>query len=77
MKYNVKKMNCYFKNAVQNDLDYILSNAAFTERQEKVFQMYYIKRNDANYIADTIGISVSVIYRELKNIRSKVYKLLK
>ena len=47
-----------------------------SDRQERIFRMYYIRRLDINFIADELGICVDVVNRELKTIRRKVLKAL-
>ena len=47
-----------------------------SDRQERIFRMYYIRRLDIGFIADDIGISIDVVNRELKTIRRKLLKAL-
>lgn len=47
-----------------------------TDRQERIFNMYYIRKLDINFIADELGTCNDVINRELKTIRKKLLKAL-
>lgn len=76
MLESVKKVNGYFKTATRADVNKLLSEIILSERQEKIFEMFYIKRNDIGFIADSLNVSESVIKRELKVMRDKVLILL-
>ncbi len=76
MYTTVRKINEFFKNANKADVDKILSAVLFTERQQNVFDMYYIKKKDVGFIADTFCCSQVVVYKELQIIRNKIAKLL-
>ena len=43
MSDTVKRINRYFKSAVKSDIDELLSKILLSERQEKIFEMYFIK----------------------------------
>ena len=76
MSDTVKRINAYFRDAVKSDIDRIKENAVFSERQERVFEMYYLKKNDIGFIADTLGTSYSVIKSEIKIIRRKISQII-
>lgn len=76
MSERVKVVNRFFKTAVKSEVDELLGKIVFTERQELIFSMYFIKKKDANFIADTLGYSGSVIYHEINTIREKLIKVL-
>lgn len=72
----IKFINSFFKQAVKEDVDNVKSKIILSERQEKIFEMFYIKRNDINFIADTLGVCPMVINNELKTIRQKIIKVI-
>ena len=76
MSDTVKRINRYFKTAVKSDIDNLLSKIVLSERQEKIFEMYFIKKNDIGYIADSLYISPSVVNVELRLIRRKIEKII-
>lgn len=76
MSDTVKRINRYFKSAIKSDIDNLLSKILLSERQEKIFEMYFIKKNDIGYIADTLFVSVSVINCELRVIREKIERVI-
>lgn len=47
-----------------------------TERQSKIFDMFYIQKKDIRFIADTLYVSVSVINCELRLIREKMLRVI-
>lgn len=73
----VKFINEFFKTALKKDVDDIKEKIILTERQEKIFEMYYIKKQNVNFIADTLFVCPMVINKELKIIREKIIKVLK
>ena len=68
----VKKVNSFFRTASRSDVDKVKDSIILTDRQETIFQMYYIQGKDVNFIADSLYISASVVCRELKVIRCKI-----
>lgn len=72
----IKFINSFFKQAIKEDVDEVKSKIILSERQEKIFEMFYIKRNDINFIADTLGVCPMVINNELKTIRQKIIKVI-
>ena len=50
---------------------------ALSERQSKIFDMFYIKRKDIGFIADSLFVSRSVVDVELKGIRRKLMVTIK
>lgn len=69
---SIKKVNSFFKTASRSDVDNVKGNIILTDRQETIFNMYYLQGKDINFIADSLYISASVICRELKAIRCKI-----
>lgn len=76
MSQSLKEINKFFKTAVKNDLDKIKPDLLLSDRQEQIFHMYYIRKLDLNFIADSLGVCPLVISNELKIIRKKLVKVL-
>lgn len=76
MSAESRKINEFFRNARKSDVDNLLSDIIFTERQDKIFFMFYIKKNDINFIADTLNASAETIKKELRKIRKKLTPIL-
>ena len=72
----IKFINSFFKQTIKEDVNDVKSKIILSERQEKIFEMFYIKRNDINFIADTLGVCTMVINNELKAIRQKIIKVI-
>ena len=62
----------------QKELDYINENANFTEEQEKIFKMLTSKYGRATIlnISLTMNMSESTVKRRIKQIKSKILRLL-
>ena len=76
MSETVKNINEFFRNALQIEVDDLVSKLALSERQLKVFEMFYIKRYDIHSISKEIGASETSVARELKRVRIKIAKVL-
>ncbi len=72
----VRKVNSYFKSATRAEVDNLLSQIILSERQADIFDMYYIKKKDVGFIADSLYVSISVINTELRIIRDKMIKVI-
>ena len=72
MKTTVKKINLYFKTATRADVNDLLSKIVLTTRQTRVFELFYIKGMDINFIADNLYVSPTVVSQELNTIRCKI-----
>lgn len=72
MSEQSKAVNLYFRNALRKDVDGLEYDLLLSARQEQIYNMFYIKKNDINYIADTIGCCPRVVQKELKTIRRKI-----
>ena len=68
----VQTVNAYFKIATRADVNDLLSKIILSERQTRIFEMFYIKRQNIGFIADTLGFSERVISEELELIRRKI-----
>lgn len=72
----VRAINGWFRLAKKSDIDKILSEIILSERQEKIFGMFYLKKKDIGFIADTLYVSPTVVSVELKAIRDKIYAII-
>ena len=68
----VRTVNAYFKIATRADVNELLSKIILSERQTRIFEMFYLKRQNIGFIADTLGFSERVISEELEVIRRKI-----
>lgn len=76
MSQQVKNVNRFIKTAIRSEIDDIVEKLALSDRQLKIFEMFYIQKKDILFIADTIGVSEVVVHRELKIVRIKLVKVL-
>ena len=72
----IKKINDFFRNAIKKDVDKINNELVLSERQQKIFEMFYIKKQNIDFIADSLCICKMVVNNELKIIRNKIAKIL-
>lgn len=72
----IKNINNFFKKAVKKDIDKINNEIVLSERQQKIFEMFYIKKQNIDFIADSLCVCKMVINNELKIIRGKIAKIL-
>ena len=72
MSATVKKINNYFKKATRADVNELLTKIILSVRQTRIFEMFYLKHQNIDFIADTLGCSPTVISEELKLIRDKI-----
>lgn len=72
----VKTVNLFFKNAILSDVSALREKIILSERQSDIFERFYIKKQDINFIADTIGYSSRVVARELSIIRNKIIRII-
>jgi len=68
----IRTINAYFKIATRANVNDLLSKIILSERQQRIFEMFYIKRQNIGFIADTLGFSERVISEELDIIRRKI-----
>lgn len=73
----IKNINNFFKKAVKKDIDKINNEIVLSERQQKIFEMFYIKKQNIDFIADSLCVCRMVINNELKIIRNKIARILK
>lgn len=75
MSATVLEINNFFRFATKSDIDKLLENMFLTERQKRIFEMFYIKKQGRGFTADTLFISESEVSKELRLIRSKMLKV--
>lgn len=73
---NLKKVNAFFRTAIKAEVEEIQENLLLSARQERIFHMYYIKKQDVNFIADQLSVCSFVVNHELRIIREKLLKLI-
>ena len=74
MSSQVKAINEFFRLADRDDVDGILASIILTDRQQRMFEMRYIRGLDINFIADTLGCCPRVVNKELRLVRAKISK---
>ena len=72
MSDHSRAVNRFFCTAQRSDVEKILNSVLFSERQEQIFSMFYLKKKDVNFIADTLNYSPDTINKELRRIRDKI-----
>ena len=68
----IREINQFFKTATRADVNDLLGKIILSERQTRIFEMFYLKDMNIGFIADTLGFSERVISEELNIIREKV-----
>ena len=76
MSATVQKINEFFRNAIKKDVDELKIQLLLSDRQLEVFDRFYIRKRDINFIADSLNVCSQVINNELKAIRKKLIKLI-
>lgn len=76
MSATTKRINKFFRNAVKKDIDNVKGSIILSERQKKIFEMFYIQKQGIDFIADTLCVCRMVVNNELKTIRMKLEKIL-
>lgn len=76
MTREVKIVNDFLKNATRAQVDRVLSDVILSDRQKRIFDLYFIRRMDIGYTADELGFSPSVICVELRIIRKKIFAVI-
>ncbi len=72
MNSTVRMINQWFRTATRADVNNILSKIILSERQTRIFEMFYIKRQNIGFIADSLNVCQLVISNELRIIREKI-----
>ena len=68
----VKAVNLWFNNATRTDVNRLLNEIILSERQARIFDMFYLKKQSICFIADKLCCSPTVISEELSHIRRKI-----
>lgn len=71
-----KSINNFFRKAVKKDVDEITSEIILSDRQKQIFEMFYIKKQNIDFIADSLCVCKMVVNNELKIIREKIARIL-
>ena len=74
MSATVRLINEWFRTATRADVNELLEKIVLSDRQTRIFEMFYLKRQNIGFIADTLGFSERVICEELGTIREKIEK---
>ena len=72
----IRNINKFFRKAIKKDIDEIKSELILSERQQQIFEMFYIKKQNIDFIADTLCVCKMVVNNELKIIREKLARIL-
>ena len=72
----IKNINNFFKKAIKKDIDKINNEIVLSERQQKIFEMFYIKKQNIDFIADSLCVCKMVVNNELKIIREKISRII-
>ena len=72
MSATVRLINDWFRTATRSDVNDLLEKIVLSDRQTRIFEMFYLKRQNIGYIADTLYISSRVVSEELDKIREKM-----
>ena len=72
MNATVRKINQWFRDATRADVNNLLSKIILTERQMRIFELFYLRGKDINFIADDLCVCPRVISDELTEIRCKI-----
>ena len=72
MSATVRRINEWFKTASRYDVNELLEKIILSDRQTRIFEMFYLKRQNIGFIADSLFISERVISEELNIIRDKI-----
>lgn len=76
MSKQVKKINSFFREALRADVDNVRESIVLSERQCRIFDMFYVRKNDIGFIADSLNVCVSVVNEELRLIRGKILRVI-
>lgn len=76
MSKDIKRINRFFRTALKSDVENVKDCLAMSERQERIFDMFYVRKNDIGFIADSLNVCVSVVNDELRLIRGKILRVI-
>ena len=72
MSEQVRRVNSFFRDAVKSDVDGLGEELLLTDRQFRIYSMFYLERKDIGFISDTVYISPRAVEKELRTIRRKI-----
>ena len=72
MSDSVKRINRFFRHAVKRDVDGLPEQLLLTERQYRIYSMFYIERKSIDIIAYSVNLSARAVEKELRLIRRKI-----
>ncbi len=67
-----RKVNRFFRHAVKRDIEGLEEQLLLTDRQYKIYRLFYLEHKDLNFISDCVYISPSAVEKELRLIREKI-----
>lgn len=73
---SVRRINRYFSLMTEPQMRDLREACLLSRRQEAVMELYFIKRQDINFVSDTLGISRRTTEREIARIREKAERVL-
>lgn len=76
MSATTRRINDFFRKALRKDVDRIKSEIILSDRQKLIFDMFYVKKQNIDFIADSLCVCRMVINNELKIIRDKIARIL-
>ena len=76
MSKETKRINTFFRTALKADVENVKDCLVMSERQDRIFDMFYIRKNDIGFIADSLNVCVSVVNEELRLIRGKILRVI-
>ncbi len=76
MSKDIKRINTFFRTALKDDVDSLRERIILSQRQERIFDMFYVRKNDIGFIADSLNVCVSVVNDELRLIRGKILRVI-
>lgn len=76
MNDKTKRINEFLRLATKQEVQDIKDKIYLTDHQEEVFNMFYLKKKNINYIADMTGYSRDKVCDDLKLIREKINKVM-
>ena len=77
MSEQTKRVNSFFRTAVRRDIEGLPEQLLLTDRQYRIYELFYLKRKDINFISDCVYISPRAVEKELRTIRRKIVNHMK
>lgn len=56
MSKDIKRINTFFRTALKDDVDSLRERIILSQRQERIFDMFYVRKNDIGFIADSLNV---------------------